>query len=60
MLNFREKKDNKDQDKGQGHYLMHRCMGHTAWAPVGHEGRSQAGQKPALRAANKKSGPLDF
>ena len=24
---------------------LHRCMGHTAWAPVGREGRSQAGPK---------------
>ena len=27
------------------HYLMQRCVGHTAWAPEGHEGRSQAGPK---------------
>ena len=41
-------------------------VGHTAWAPEGREGRSQAGpkgQKPARRAASLKSGPggaLDF
>ena len=35
-------------------------MGHTAWAPEGREGRSQAGPKapkPARRAATLKSGP---
>ena len=34
---------------------LHCCVGHTAWAPEGREGRSQAGpkgQKPAQRAAN--------
>ena len=24
---------------------LHRCVGHTAWAPEGREGRSQAGPK---------------
>ena len=27
------------------HYLMQRCVGHTAWAPERHEGHSQAGPK---------------
>ena len=28
------------------HYpIMHWCMGHTAWAPEGREGRYQAGPK---------------
>ena len=27
------------------HYLMHRCVGHTAWVRGGREGRSQAGPK---------------
>ena len=53
-----EKNENKIYKKKQ--FLqctipsLHWCMGHTAWAPEGREGRYQAGPKgpkPARRAA---------
>ena len=36
---------------------IHRCVGHTTWAPKGREGRSQAGPKLARRAATLKLDP---
>ena len=42
------------QTRSWGMSWLHWCMGHTAWAPEGREGRYQAGPKgpkPARRAA---------
>ena len=38
-------KDKDKEEEEEDHYLMQCCVGHTAWAPEGREGKSQAGPK---------------
>ena len=51
-----DKEDNKEEEDDDDDTIpsLHCCVGHTAWAPKGREGRYQAGPKgpkPARRAA---------
>ena len=52
-----EEEDNKEEEEEEDDDTipsLHCCVGHTAWAPEGREGRYQAGPKgpkPARRAA---------
>ena len=39
------------------HYLMQCCVGHTAWAPDGREGRSQAGPKGCQQEVGAQRAP---
>ena len=44
--NEEDANEEEEEDKGLlAHYLMHRCVGHTAWAPEGRKGQSQGGPK---------------
>ena len=36
---------------------LYRCVGHTAWAPEGREGRCQAGQKGRNLEVGPRRGP---
>ena len=49
-----EEEDNKEEEEEDDDTIpsLHCCVGHTAWAPEGREGRNQAGPKGPKPANN--------
>ena len=53
FLKYEDDNNNDKEEEDKDNKGLHRCVGHTAWAPEGREGQSQADLKG-------HKGPLNF